>query len=190
MILMCLRSTKHSPVRWLIDCLGFPPVFFQYLPVIHNSNFHNIPRLCIVWKNWAFLWRKWILMEEPLLSVIHWAALVLDRSWLCSMSSNADARGEHIIQKGPMKSVTNTEYITTIHYCKPNYTGFKFSNKKVYDPFSSLQCCVFCCRGYGVVSMCIGTGMGAAAVFEYPGQWWNACRKIPRCKCPDDTQRN
>uniref|UniRef100_A0A0B8RXE1 3-ketoacyl-CoA thiolase B, peroxisomal-like n=1 Tax=Philothamnus irregularis TaxID=1899461 RepID=A0A0B8RXE1_9SAUR len=24
-------------------------------------------------------------------------------------------------------------------------------------------------RGYGVVSMCIGTGMGAAAVFEYPG---------------------
>lgn len=25
-------------------------------------------------------------------------------------------------------------------------------------------------RGYGVVSMCIGTGMGAAAVFEYPGQ--------------------
>lgn len=24
--------------------------------------------------------------------------------------------------------------------------------------------------GYGVVSMCIGTGMGAAAVFEYPGQ--------------------
>ncbi|KAK6492193.1 3-ketoacyl-CoA thiolase A [Huso huso] len=29
------------------------------------------------------------------------------------------------------------------------------------------------CRGrraYGVVSMCIGTGMGAAAVFEYPGQ--------------------
>ncbi len=48
-----------------------------------------------VWKNWAFLWRKWILMEEPLLSVIHWAALVLDMSWLCSMSSNADARGEH-----------------------------------------------------------------------------------------------
>ncbi|XP_051543718.1 3-ketoacyl-CoA thiolase, peroxisomal [Myxocyprinus asiaticus] len=27
-----------------------------------------------------------------------------------------------------------------------------------------------CKRGYGVVSMCIGTGMGAAAVFEYPGQ--------------------
>ena len=26
------------------------------------------------------------------------------------------------------------------------------------------------CRGYGVVSMCIGTGMGAAAVFEYPGK--------------------
>ncbi|NXS27926.1 THIKB thiolase, partial [Pomatostomus ruficeps] len=25
-------------------------------------------------------------------------------------------------------------------------------------------------RAYGVVSMCIGTGMGAAAVFEYPGQ--------------------
>ncbi|NWR21128.1 THIKB thiolase, partial [Emberiza fucata] len=25
-------------------------------------------------------------------------------------------------------------------------------------------------RGYGVVSMCIGTGMGAAAVFEYPGK--------------------
>uniref|UniRef100_A0A3B1KEW2 Acetyl-CoA acyltransferase 1 n=1 Tax=Astyanax mexicanus TaxID=7994 RepID=A0A3B1KEW2_ASTMX len=25
-------------------------------------------------------------------------------------------------------------------------------------------------RSYGVVSMCIGTGMGAAAVFEYPGQ--------------------
>lgn len=24
-------------------------------------------------------------------------------------------------------------------------------------------------RAYGVVSMCIGTGMGAAAVFEYPG---------------------
>ncbi|XP_042328218.1 3-ketoacyl-CoA thiolase, peroxisomal [Sceloporus undulatus] len=24
-------------------------------------------------------------------------------------------------------------------------------------------------RGYGIVSMCIGTGMGAAAVFEYPG---------------------
>lgn len=24
-------------------------------------------------------------------------------------------------------------------------------------------------RGFGVVSMCIGTGMGAAAVFEYPG---------------------
>ncbi|KAG8573271.1 hypothetical protein GDO81_012340 [Engystomops pustulosus] len=24
-------------------------------------------------------------------------------------------------------------------------------------------------QGYGVVSMCIGTGMGAAAVFEYPG---------------------
>lgn len=34
------------------------PSFFQYLPVIHNNNFHNIPRLCIVWKNWAFLWRK------------------------------------------------------------------------------------------------------------------------------------
>lgn len=25
-------------------------------------------------------------------------------------------------------------------------------------------------RAYGVVSMCIGTGMGAAAVFEYPGK--------------------
>ncbi|XP_077379632.1 3-ketoacyl-CoA thiolase, peroxisomal isoform X2 [Festucalex cinctus] len=25
-------------------------------------------------------------------------------------------------------------------------------------------------RAYGVVSMCVGTGMGAAAVFEYPGQ--------------------
>lgn len=24
-------------------------------------------------------------------------------------------------------------------------------------------------RAYGIVSMCIGTGMGAAAVFEYPG---------------------
>lgn len=24
-------------------------------------------------------------------------------------------------------------------------------------------------RAYGVVSMCMGTGMGAAAVFEYPG---------------------
>ena len=28
---------------------------------------------------------------------------------------------------------------------------------------------LFCSRAYGVVSMCIGTGMGAAAVFEYPG---------------------
>lgn len=30
-------------------------------------------------------------------------------------------------------------------------------------------CCSPGCRAYGVVSMCIGTGMGAAAVFEYPG---------------------
>lgn len=29
--------------------------------------------------------------------------------------------------------------------------------------------CLPGCRAYGVVSMCIGTGMGAAAVFEYPG---------------------
>lgn len=28
---------------------------------------------------------------------------------------------------------------------------------------------IFFHRAYGVVSMCIGTGMGAAAVFEYPG---------------------
>lgn len=28
---------------------------------------------------------------------------------------------------------------------------------------------IIVCRGFGVVSMCIGTGMGAAAVFEYPG---------------------
>ena len=26
-------------------------------------------------------------------------------------------------------------------------------------------------RSYGVVSMCIGTGMGAAGVFEFPGRW-------------------
>uniref|UniRef100_A0A8C2BL11 Acetyl-CoA acyltransferase 1 n=1 Tax=Cyprinus carpio TaxID=7962 RepID=A0A8C2BL11_CYPCA len=37
-------------------------------------------------------------------------------------------------------------------------------------PLGCTGCCVLCCRGYGVVSMCIGTGMGAAAVFEYPGQ--------------------
>lgn len=189
-----------------------PRFFFQYFPVIHNSDFHNIPRLCIVWKNWAFLWRKWILMEEPLLLVIHWAALVLDRSWLCSMSSNADARGDiyyHMIisyrrVQWKLLFPPNFEfhlnffwnskldfmiplflphcwnYTNLIPYCKPNYTGFKFRNKKDYDPFSDWQCCVLCCRGYGVVSMCIGTGMGAAAVFEFPGQCWKSCHKIPR----------
>ncbi|KAM3929223.1 3-ketoacyl-CoA thiolase B, peroxisomal-like [Leptodactylus fuscus] len=30
-------------------------------------------------------------------------------------------------------------------------------------------------RGYGVVSMCAGTGMGAAAVFEYPGKSEASC---------------
>lgn len=40
----------------------------------------------------------------------------------------------------------------------------KFKNFSHRRPRSSPGC-----RAYGVVSMCIGTGMGAAAVFEYPG---------------------
>ena len=32
----------------------------------------------------------------------------------------------------------------------------------------SAWCCV--CRSYGVVSMCVGTGMGAAALIECPGR--------------------
>jgi len=42
----------------------------------------------------------------------------------------------------------------------------------IMDCFVAPFC--FDCRSYGVVSMCIGTGMGAAAVFEYPGNW---CKK-------------
>lgn len=32
-------------------------------------------------------------------------------------------------------------------------------------------------RSYGIVSMCIGTGMGAAGVFEFPGRWNNYVKK-------------
>lgn len=35
--------------------------------------------------------------------------------------------------------------------------------------FCFFQPCLTYFRSYGVTSMCMGTGMGAAAVFEYPG---------------------
>lgn len=54
--------------------------------------------------------------------------------------------------------------------------GRRFESSSVPDVCllsQSLSCVDFAltvvCRGFGVVSMCIGTGMGAAAVFEYPG---------------------
>lgn len=43
------------------------------------------------------------------------------------------------------------------------------SPPRTFENVFSLSPSCVPCRAYGVVSMCIGTGMGAAAVFEYPG---------------------
>ena len=116
----------------------FPPALCDWLHCL------LLLRRCTVWRSWASRWRRWILTEEPSLWVTLWAAPELDRWWRCSTSSDAEGRGSSRLLHTHTHGLLATTRLTVPLSCFPG------------------------CRAYGVVSMCIGTGMGAAAVFEYP----------------------
>ena len=78
-------------------------------------------------------------------------------------------KGGAIALGHPLGCTGARQIATLLHELKRRGKRFNIMllSKNIFQSFCFHSSVFF--RGYGVVSMCIGTGMGAAAVFEYPG---------------------